>query len=62
MKTHYPSSYTKSILKREKVNYTDMGNSLCNTGNTGTRAAVTVTTEIHEVDCKRCLIMLKGHK
>ena len=59
MKIHYPSQYTKSQLIRLNQISTELGNSLCRSGDKTFRATVSVSLDLDDVDCKKCL-KLKG--
>ena len=63
MKTHYPTNYTKHQLKKASQTITDSGNALCGAGNRGVfRGSVTVSLDINDIDCKRCLKLLGVEK
>ena len=63
MKTHYPTRYTASQLKKASQTMTDSGNALCGAGNRGVfRGTVTVSLDIKDIDCKRCLKLLEVEK
>ena len=59
MKIHYPSRYTQSKLKQANQTSTELGNSLCGSGDKTFRATVSVSLNLEDVDCKRCL-KIKG--